>query len=629
MKRSIQFIRKLFVLSLLFVLLFVGASSVNLKVNAASTATFSISNTVTSKTLRYGVTYRSVEGMSSTGGSNTLVRQVCNVVEIPSVEGLVVTTWADISPSKWNMSHVNAVAKKYEAAHPGYKVIAATNGDFYDINANNNFPRTPTGCEISDGNYFKSIPTRSTNYQVVSFTNDGSKNSIKAYNQNVVKVNSTPTLGIFDENDELVASFVIDKVNAAPGAGEISVFYGTYDGNKAFVPQEVIGDSAATFVVGKALYCLPHSSNDFYGLGVISGSSADSTTNQSFVIKSNNDVVNAKLQKGVKIRVQYEWNGEAAGVKDAVNAGTQVLVNGSIAGNANSGDGSRMSARHPRTAVGVKDNGAIVLMVNDGRQESIGRYGSYGDELAAMMQAFGCVDAFNLDGGGSSIMYYLDGDELVLGNKYSDASERSISNIVLVAIKEPDIEVNFKEIGSRTVDVEVSVKDAGRHNIKELIVEAGGREATVTNGSARISGLSQLTRYDLRIVYVSANGRKVYTTLLFPFATTAKEYKITGFNVSKNGDNYNVELAFSDLGESTNLATAKIKINGKEYQLTDGKVVIPVSDFDVIHELLVIVDVKTIDGVTTTTLYNPHAPFLNDMKESFNSYQDLLNSIYK
>ena len=75
-----------------------------------------------------------------------------------------------------------------------------------------------------------------------------------------------------------------------------------------------------------------------------------------------NDEINAKLQKGVKIRVQYEWNGAASAVKDAVNAGTQVLVDGAIASNANSGDGSRMSARHPRTAIGIKDNGAIVLI---------------------------------------------------------------------------------------------------------------------------------------------------------------------------------------------------------------------------------------------------------------------------
>ena len=629
MNKSFSFIRKSFILVIILAVFLFGLNYSKLELNAANEASFTVSNNLVTKQLLYGVTYKSVDGLSNTGGSTTKVKQVCNYVEIPSVEGLVVTSWANMDPYKWNMSHVNAVAKDYEAKHPGYKVIAATNGDFYDINANNNFPRTPTGCEISDGNYYKSIPTRSSNYQVVSFTNDGSKNAIVAYNQNVVKVNDLPTLAIYNENDEIIASYEINKVNAAPGENEISVFYGVYGSDQKIIPQNVEGESKGTFVVGKALYALPHRANDFYGLGVISGSELDATGNGQFVIKSNNDEVNSKLQNGVKIRVQYEWNGTASAVKDAVNAGTQVLVNGNIASNANTGDGSRMSARHPRTAIGIKDNGTIVLMVNDGRQESIGRYGSYGDELAAMMKEVGCVNAYNLDGGGSSIMYYLDGDELVLGNKYSDASERSISNIVLVAVKEIEVELNFKEIGSRTIDVEVKVTDANRHNIKELYVKADTREAKVENGVAHLTGLSQLTRYDLRIVYKSANDRMVYTTLSFPFATSAKEYKIKGLSVDGSGDNYNVTLNFTDSGNSTKLNEAKITINGKEYLLSGGSVTIPKSDFTTIHELIVTFEVNTIDGYVTVSLVNPHAPFLNDLKEAVTTYKDMIEDIYK
>ena len=629
MNKSLGLIRKIFIFVFVLAVFLFGISYAKIELNAANEASFTVSSTLTTKQLLYGVTYKSVDGLSNTGGSTTKVKQVCNYVEIPSVEGLVVTSWANMDPYKWNMSHVNAVAKDYEAKHPGYKVIAATNGDFYDINANNNFPRTPTGCEISDGNYYKSIPTRSSNYQVVSFTNDGSKNAIVAYNQNVVKVNDLPTLAIYNENDEIIASYEINKVNAAPGENEISVFYGVYGSDQKIIPQNVEGESKGTFVVGKALYALPHRANDFYGLGVISGSELDATGNGQFVIKSNNDEVNSKLQNGVKIRVQYEWNGTASAVKDAVNAGTQVLVNGNIASNANTGDGSRMSARHPRTAIGIKDNGTIVLMVNDGRQESIGRYGSYGDELAAMMKEVGCVNAFNLDGGGSSIMYYLDGDKLVLGNKYSDASERSISNIVLVAVKEIEVELNFKEIGSRTIDVEVTVTDANRHNIKELYVKADTREAKVENGVAHLTGLSQLTRYDLRIVYKSANDRMVYTTLSFPFATSAKEYKIKGLSVDGSGDNYNVTLNFTDSGNSTKLNEAKITINGKEYLLSGGSVTIPKSDFTTIHELIVTFEVNTIDGYVTVSLVNPHAPFLNDLKEAVTTYKDMIEDIYK
>lgn len=628
MKKSFLLIRKLIIIIFFVGFLFLSFNFTNIKINGANEASFEITGQLEKKSLIYGVSYRSVAGLSNTGNSTTKVKQVCNAIEIPSVEGLVVTSWANMSPNKWNMSHVNAVARNYEETHPGYKVIAAVNGDFYDINAEKNFARTPTGCEISDGNFYKSTPTRSNNYQVVSFTNDGSKNSIVAYNQSVVKVNSLPTLAIYDENDQIIAEYQINKVNAEPGANEISVFYPTYGSDKKAIAQAVPSSGKKTFAISKAIYSLPHKANDFYGLGEISASSISQVTEGQFALSSNNDEINSKLDLGVKVRVQYEWNGDAANVKDAVNAGTQVLVNGAIASNANSGDGNRMSARHPRTAVGVKDDGTIVLMVNDGRQENLDRYGSYGDELAAMMREFGCVDAFNLDGGGSSILYYLDGDELVLGNKYSDASERSISNIVLVAVKEIEVDLKFQSIGSRNVDVEVKLLDGNRHNIKELYVKADTKQAVVEDGVAHLTSLSQLTRYTLQVVYLSANGRMVYTTLTYDFATTAKEYKIKGLEVVDKGDTYEVTLNYSDSGKSTKLSEAKIAINGKEYTLSDSKVVIAKADFDIIHELVVTFEVNTIDGYVVVSLVNPHAPFINDLKDTFTKYNDLINQIY-
>lgn len=59
--------------------------------------------------------------------------------------------------------------------------------------------------------------------------------------------------------------------------------------------------------------------------------------------------------------------------------------------------------RHPRTAVGVRENGQWVLAVVDGR---VWNYfgGMTIPELAQFMQRLGCVEALNLDGGGSSIM---------------------------------------------------------------------------------------------------------------------------------------------------------------------------------------------------------------------------------
>lgn len=67
-------------------------------------------------------------------------------------------------------------------------------------------------------------------------------------------------------------------------------------------------------------------------------------------------------------------------------------------------DRGDMSARHPRTAMGLtEDLKTFILVVVDGRSPSA--TGMYGAELAALMHELGAWTAFNLDGGGSSQMY--------------------------------------------------------------------------------------------------------------------------------------------------------------------------------------------------------------------------------
>lgn len=65
---------------------------------------------------------------------------------------------------------------------------------------------------------------------------------------------------------------------------------------------------------------------------------------------------------------------------------------------------SFVSDRHPRTAVGVRSNGAWLFVVVDGRQPKVSK-GMTLAELAALMKSLGCSDALNLDGGGSTTLY--------------------------------------------------------------------------------------------------------------------------------------------------------------------------------------------------------------------------------
>lgn len=85
------------------------------------------------------------------------------------------------------------------------------------------------------------------------------------------------------------------------------------------------------------------------------------------------------------------------------------------------------TTRHPRTAVGVTANGDIWMVVIDGRQPAISR-GATLQETAQLMLRLGCVQAINLDGGGSSTMN-VGG---VTVNRPSEGTQRAISNSLLV-----------------------------------------------------------------------------------------------------------------------------------------------------------------------------------------------------
>ena len=86
-------------------------------------------------------------------------------------------------------------------------------------------------------------------------------------------------------------------------------------------------------------------------------------------------------------------------VRDAVSFGPALIVNGEALEVSGSGGGV-----NPRTVVGQRADGAVLLLVIDGRQaHSLGA--TYKDCIDVML-AHGAVNAGNLDGGSSTTMYY-------------------------------------------------------------------------------------------------------------------------------------------------------------------------------------------------------------------------------
>lgn len=87
-------------------------------------------------------------------------------------------------------------------------------------------------------------------------------------------------------------------------------------------------------------------------------------------------------------------------------------------------------ASNPRTAIGILGEGHYVFVVSDGRTNESAGLTLY--ELAQFMQSLGTTVAYNLDGGGSSTMYF-NGE--IINNPTTNGKqikERKVSDIVYI-----------------------------------------------------------------------------------------------------------------------------------------------------------------------------------------------------
>ena len=82
---------------------------------------------------------------------------------------------------------------------------------------------------------------------------------------------------------------------------------------------------------------------------------------------------------------------------------------------------------NPRTAIGQREDGAILLLVINGR--SVDSLGATLDDLVEIFLEFGAVNATNLDGGSSSLMIY-EGENIT--NSAYVYGERVVATAILV-----------------------------------------------------------------------------------------------------------------------------------------------------------------------------------------------------
>lgn len=141
---------------------------------------------------------------------------------------------------------------------------------------------------------------------------------------------------------------------------------------------------------------------------------------------------NAESGATAKITLRISGSLDWSSIKHAVSGGPRLVRNGIALTDfsAEKFDNNFTNNRHPRTGIGLSKEGDLIMVVVDGRSP-ISR-GMTLVEFADQLLKLGCVDAINLDGGGSSTLY-LSGSVI---NRPSDGKDRLVGNALLLIAPE-------------------------------------------------------------------------------------------------------------------------------------------------------------------------------------------------
>jgi hypothetical protein len=287
--------------------------------------------------------------------------------------------------------------------------IAAVNGDYFP------FTGDPLGAMVRDGQLLSSPGTR--------------ERAVIGWGQRSATIGIMSFKGLVEVNG---SAFELKGVNEDCPDNEM-----------------VLNTEFAGFAVGKApnvhavikMDSAEWSPNGTF-LGELSYLFAD---NPKLPIQPGNAVLTAHGAKaeilktwvpGQKITFKFESNGlDWTKVDQVMGGGPFLLRNGLVSVDAQrQGFNDAFSnKRHPRTAMGRTATGDLWIVVIDGRQKMSD--GATLEEAAKVMARLGCVDAVNLDGGGSSAINVFG----VTLNRPSDGKERPIANGIVLMGTKPEL----------------------------------------------------------------------------------------------------------------------------------------------------------------------------------------------
>jgi hypothetical protein len=216
----------------------------------------------------------------------------------------------------------------------------------------------------------------------------------------------------------------LNFLNKAPGTNGISLF--TSDWGTA--TPRVSGAFIA--VLGSVPAATPNTDLAVPVVSATAGSSARIEPGTAVLVARGNAAtrLQAEAVPGTVVTLRLILQPDWSVVSDAIGGGPMLVRDGSPVYRSNEGfTTSQLAPRGPRTAVGQRADGGIILLTTDGRQPGFS-VGMTNFELAQALVRYGAVRGMGLDGGGSSTIAF----EGTVLNSPSDGHERAVSTALML-----------------------------------------------------------------------------------------------------------------------------------------------------------------------------------------------------
>jgi len=517
--------------------------------------------------------------------------QQINIVDIPRGQNAMVIPWSVQSELQWELTSIASMAYDYERKHPGYKVIAAINGDFYDWHSTYEYPNSGTGIEAHEGDLIRYVDySDAVAIQNGDFTTD---QLIFAREREMTRT-ATPHLAIYDAEGNVIYDEPVDKVNAALNDGEVGVIFGSihnvysYDenGNPIFNAYDehaierrdykapTIYDGNAFLIKNGSKVITQTSENSFYGKGVITSANKELTVEDfdktTFAIICKNPEVAALLAENVTVRVQYEFTGILEGQQNVIGVYRSMLENGVVT--PDHAD-SYYTTRAPRSIIASKADGTIGLITIDGRQGPKNMYGANQEEMTNILQLYGYSNAYLLDGGGSSSFIVRNGDRFDIVNSPSDGHIRNVANGLFVVVKEEAYKVASIDSTENSLTFNISTEGVDFTDVKAIKVTLGDVTKEVVDGKVTFDNLTINTTYDYYLSHDSFEKNDLRSTVYGTVATNKIVPSIGEISFTEDEEKVYLKININDPHGS--ISNVVIRVGNRAFPLYDGEAVIP------------------------------------------------------